>query len=144
MEAFPKMMYTKLSGFRLTAALAFLLYALPAVGAPPGNTTHPGAQDYPIRPVPFTAVHLNDIFWAPKIETNRRVTIPFAFQKCEETGRVENFVHAAEALRGQISPADRKIPPYPFDDTDIYKVIEGASYTLSVKPDPRSSYISRA
>ena len=49
---------------------------------------------------------------------------------------MENFVHAAEALRGQISPADRKIPPYPFDDTDIYKIIEGASYTLSVKPDP--------
>ena len=79
---------------------------------------------------------MNDVFWAPKIETNRKVTIPYAFQKCEETGRVENFVHAAEALRGQISPADRKIPPYPFDDTDIYKIIEGASYTLSVKPDP--------
>src|SRR5271157_3908849 len=94
------------------------------------------AQDYPIRPVPFTAVHLNDAFWAPKIETNRKITIPFAFQKCEETGRVENFVHAAEALRGEISQADRRIPGFPFDDTDIYKVIEGASYTLAVKPDP--------
>ncbi|MGC9970298.1 MAG: glycoside hydrolase family 127 protein [Bryobacteraceae bacterium] len=79
---------------------------------------------------------MNDVFWAPRIETNRKVTIPFAFQKCEETGRVENFVHAAEALRGQIRDKDRKIPPYPFDDTDVYKVIEGASYTLSVKPDP--------
>ncbi|MGA8581984.1 MAG: beta-L-arabinofuranosidase domain-containing protein, partial [Bryobacteraceae bacterium] len=99
-------------------------------------------HDYPIKPVPFTAVHLNDVFWAPRIETNRKVTIPYAFQQCEDTGRVANFVHAAEALRGQISDKDRKIPRYPFDDTDIYKVIEGASYTLSVKPDPAlESYV---
>jgi len=99
-------------------------------------------HDYAIKPVPFTDVHLDDQFWAPHIETNRKVTIPFAFQKCEDTGRVANFIHAAEALRGEISEQDRKIPPYPFDDTDIYKVIEGASYTLSVKPDPKlASYV---
>jgi len=101
----------------------------------PGDGRVRAEHDYPIRPVPFTAVHLTDVFWAPRIETNRKVTIPYAFQKCEETGRVANFVHAAEALRGQLPARDRKIPPYPFDDTDIYKVIEGASYTLSVKPD---------
>jgi hypothetical protein len=106
--------------------------------APPAGTSH----DYPIKPVPFTAVHLDDEFWAPHIETNRQVTIPFAFEKCEDTGRVANFVHAAEALRGQLADEDRKIPPYPFDDSDIYKVIEGASYTLSVKPDAKlESYI---
>jgi len=114
----------KLSSVWLLLVLGLLLW------------TPAGAADYPIRPVPFTDVHLNDVFWAPKIETNRKVSIPFAFQKCEETGRVENFVHAAEALRGTITPAERKIPPYPFDDTDVYKVIEGASYTLSVRPDP--------
>ncbi|MBV8905208.1 MAG: glycoside hydrolase family 127 protein, partial [Acidobacteriia bacterium] len=102
----------------------------------------PAEQDYAIKPVPFTAVHLNDVFWAPRIETNRKVTIPFAFQECELTGRVENFMHAAQALRGQIADKDRKIPPYPFDDTDIYKVIEGASYSLSVERDPKlESYI---
>jgi len=126
----------KLSGRWLPAGLALVLCALPATGQQTGTVSHADAQDYPIRPVPFTAVHLNDVFWAPKIETNRKVTIPFAFQKCEETGRVDNFVHAAEALRGELADKDRKIPPYPFDDTDIYKVIEGASYTLSVKPDP--------
>jgi DUF1680 family protein len=90
--------------------------------------------DYPVQPVPFTAVKLNDVFWAPRIETNRRVTIPAAFQKCEESGRVNNFERAALALKGQ--PHDMKAPPYPFDDTDLYKVIEGASYVLSVQPDP--------
>ena len=132
----------KSSGIRLAVVLAAVLCPLlagPQSGA--SNTVVP-PRDYPIKPVPFTAVHLNDVFWAPRIETNRKVTIPFAFQKCEETGRVANFVHAAEALRGKISDNDRKIPPYPFDDTDIYKVIEGASYTLSVKPDPAlESYI---
>ncbi|WP_227625074.1 glycoside hydrolase family 127 protein [Fimbriimonas ginsengisoli] len=93
-------------------------------------------RDYPVKPVPFTAVHLHDVFWAPKIETNRAVTIPFAFQKCEETGRVDLFERAAKVLRGE--PLENKKPPgYPFDDTDIYKVLEGASYALSVKPDPK-------
>ncbi len=93
-------------------------------------------RDYPVKPVPFTAVHVNDQFWAPRIEINRTVTIPFAFKKDEETGRVDNFIRAAKALRGE-SFENHKYPPYPFDDTDVYKVIEGASYTLSVHPDPQ-------
>jgi DUF1680 family protein len=93
-------------------------------------------RDYPVKPVPFTAVHLNDVFWAPRIETNRAVTIPFAFEQDEKSGRVDNFIRAAKALRGE--PFDNHRPPgYPFDDTDVYKVIEGASYTLSVHPDPK-------
>jgi DUF1680 family protein len=93
-------------------------------------------KDYPIKPVPFTAVHVNDVFWAPRIEVNRTVSIPFAFEKCEQTGRVDNFLRAAAALRGE-PLANKKPPGYPFDDTDLYKVIEGASYALSVEPDPK-------
>jgi DUF1680 family protein len=93
-------------------------------------------RDYPVKPVPFTSVHFNDVFWAPRIEINRAVTIPFAFGKNEETGRVGNFDRAATALRGE-PLADRKAPGYPFDDSDVYKVIEGASYALSVQPDPK-------
>jgi DUF1680 family protein len=93
-------------------------------------------HDYPIQPVPFTAVHLNDVFWAPRIETNRRVTIPFAFEQCELSGRVDNFERAAKALRGE-TLTNTKAPGYPFDDTDLYKVIEGASYALSVHADPK-------
>ncbi|MGH9383167.1 MAG: glycoside hydrolase family 127 protein [Vicinamibacterales bacterium] len=92
--------------------------------------------DYPIKPVPFTAVRLNDVFWAPRIEINRSVSIPSAFEQCELTGRVKLFERAATVLRGE--PLDDKRPPgYPFDDTDLYKVIEGASYSLSVTPDPK-------
>jgi uncharacterized protein len=93
-------------------------------------------HDYPVQPVPFTSVHLNDVFWAPRIETNRTATIPAAFKQCELTGRVDLFVRAAKALKGE--PLENKNPPgYPFDDTDVYKVIEGASYSLSVNPDPK-------
>ncbi len=126
----------KLTGLCLAAATALTLCSQTPSGTP--------QRDYPFKPVPFTAVHLNDVFWAPRIETNRTVTIPFAFHECEITGRVSNFVRAAEALRGQLSADDRKPPSYPFDDTDIYKVIEGASYTLSVHPDPKlDAYIDR-
>ncbi|HET9373033.1 MAG TPA: glycoside hydrolase family 127 protein [Vicinamibacterales bacterium] len=94
------------------------------------------ARDYPVQPVPFTSVRLTDEFWAPKIEINRTASIPAAFQQCEVTGRVDLFVRAAAVLRGE-TIANTRPPGYPFDDTDVYKVIEGASYTLSVHPDPK-------
>ena len=114
--------------------LVLSLAALPPLAAQP-------ARDYLVKPVPFTSVHVHDTFWAPRIEINRKDTIPFAFQKCEETGRVENFVRAATVLLHQ--PLANKEPPgYPFDDSDVYKVIEGAAYTLSATPDRKlESYV---
>lgn len=96
------------------------------------------ADDYPFQPVPFTNVRLSDTFWSVRIETNRTETIPFAFRKCEETGRIENFEKAAG-----INP-DRTYKGTPFDDTDVYKTIEGAAYALSVHPDPKlEEYIDK-
>jgi hypothetical protein len=92
--------------------------------------------DYPVKPVPFTAVRVDDAFWRPRIEVNRTVSVPFAFEKCEESKRVYHFERAAAALRGE-ALTDKAPPGYPFDDTDVYKVIEGAAYTLSVHPDPK-------
>jgi len=85
--------------------------------------------DYNIQGIPFNSVSLNDHFWLPKIEINRTVTIPSSFQKCEETGRVENFILASGVKKGKF------LTVYPFDDTDIYKTIEGASFSMSVHPD---------
>lgn len=108
--------------------------------APAGAQKKPASQsaprDYPVKPVPFTAVRFNDAFWAPRIEINRRVSIPFAFGKNEETNRVKHFERAAAVLRGE-ELSDKAPPGYPFDDTDVYKVIEGAAYALSVRPDPQ-------
>ena len=88
-------------------------------------------RDYPIRPVPFTEVKIADDFWAPRIETNRTVTIPYAFGKCEETGRIDNFLLAAGKIEGEHKG------DFPFDDTDPYKILEGAAYVLNVRPDPK-------
>ena len=85
--------------------------------------------DYAIQGIPFNMVSLNDGFWLPKIETNRTITIPSSFQKCEETGRVENFILASGAKKGKF------LTVYPFDDTDIYKTIEGAAFSMTVHPD---------
>ena len=87
-------------------------------------------KDYPIQAVVFTQVKLTDNFWLPRIETNRTVTIPASFERCESTGRVKNFILAAEK-RGKLCTR------FPFDDTDIYKTIEGASFSLAVHPDAK-------
>ena len=118
------------------AAAALTALAVRAQSPSPPGRAVSSNRDYPVQPVPFTAVHLDDVFWAPRIETNRIETIPFAFKQCELSGRVDNFIRAATALRG-VQLENTKPPGYPFDDTDVYKVIEGASYALSVHPDPK-------
>ncbi len=89
----------------------------------------PPAGDYPFRPVPFTDVEISDTFWQPRLETNRTVTIPYAFGQCEETGRIDNFRIAAGIKEGDFCTR------YTFDDSDVYKIIEGASYTLHIQYD---------
>ncbi|MGZ5221258.1 MAG: glycoside hydrolase family 127 protein, partial [Chitinophagaceae bacterium] len=49
-------------------------------------------KDYAVQGIDFTQVKLNDKFWLPRIEINRTVTIPASFERCENTGRVKNFV----------------------------------------------------
>jgi len=115
------------------AVLTILVTIL--AGAAVSDAKEPKDMLETIKPVPFTAVHLDDEFWAPRIETNRSATIPYAFGKCEETGRVENFVRAGKKIRGE-KLEDTGIRGYSFDDTDIYKILEGASFGLSVKKDP--------
>src|SRR5918994_257454 len=117
-------------------AAALITWAARAQSTPPPRPAVSSDRDYPVQPVPFTAVHLDDGFWAPRIETNRAETIPFAFKQCELSGRVDNFIRAAKALRS-VPLENTKPPGYPFDDTDLYKVIEGASYTLTVTPDAK-------
>ena len=87
------------------------------------------AQDYPIQGVPFTSVTLNDNFWAPRLKVHREVTIPIALYQCYNTGRVDNFLKAGRLKEGDFGTE------YTFDDTDIYKIIEGASYSLQTCPD---------
>jgi DUF1680 family protein len=107
----------------ISVTLALLLTALMRLSAQ--------QRDYPIQPVPFTNVHVNDNFWEPKMEVNANITIPYVLAQCKANGRVDNFLRAAKLLDGD------KLSDFPFDDTDIYKVIEGASYAMQVKSNPK-------
>ena len=110
-----------------TCLLAVAVLLVGSLAAQKG-TLHSG---YPIDPVPFTSVKVTDVFWGQRLKASREVTIPLAFSKCEETGRYENFVKAAH-------PSDEyKVEGFSFDDTDVYKTIEGASYLLQTYPDKK-------
>ncbi|MGI6401911.1 MAG: glycoside hydrolase family 127 protein [Thermoguttaceae bacterium] len=91
------------------------------------------AQDVPkraFREVPFTDVKLRDRFWAPRIRANRLVSIPHNIKWCEDlTGRIRNFKIAAGLETGDFSGIY-------FDDSDVYKIIEGFAYSLAAHPDP--------
>lgn len=88
-------------------------------------------NEYPISPVPFTSVTVDDDFWSKRIKTNHDVTIPIAIQKSEETGRIDNFAIAGGHMEGEFCSS------FPFDDSDIYKIIEGAAYSLQMFPDEK-------
>ena len=62
---------------------------------------------YQITNIPFTSVSISDDFWTPRMETNRAVTVPYDFQKCEETGRIRNFDVAAGVARDHPPPPSR-------------------------------------
>ncbi|MDY0166525.1 MAG: glycoside hydrolase family 127 protein [Thermoguttaceae bacterium] len=78
--------------------------------------------------VPFTAVKLDDAFWAPRITTNRDASLPHNFQWCESTGRISNFAKAGGLMEG-------KFEGIYFNDSDVYKVLEGAAYSLANRRD---------
>jgi len=113
----------------MIARIIFIAIASACIPFPGRGGSGPSPHtDYPITPVPFTAVEFTDHFWSRRLDVNRNVTLPCNFTQCENTGRIDNFVFAAGLKQG-------KYTGYQFNDSDIYKVIEGASYSLLVHPD---------
>lgn len=98
----------------------FLLYGC--------NSNNEKYGDYPYQPVEFVNVKISDQFWLQRLDTNRKVTIPFDLRKCEETGRIDNF-----AIAGGLKEGSFKGRRY--NDSDVFKVLEGASYSLHTYPD---------
>ena len=117
------------SRFRLkllcvSALLSFV--STSALTAEPPSLRH----DYNCSPVPFSHVRVLDGFWSPRLEANRSVTIPYAFDQCKETDRISNFEKAAGLKTGKHEGTF-------FNDSDVYKIMEGAAYSLQVHPDPQ-------
>ena len=82
-----------------------------------------------LTPVPFTDVRFTGGFWAPRLEASRAVTLARCLEQCEITGRIRNFEAAAGLSESQFEGIY-------FNDSDVYKVVEGAAHTLAVHPDP--------
>ncbi len=78
-----------------------------------------------LTPVPLADVTIDDAFWAPRVETNRRVTVPHEHKQCLQTGRIDAF-------RLQWKQGDPD-PPHIFWDSDLAKWIEAASYCLATR-----------
>jgi DUF1680 family protein len=83
----------------------------------------------PLQLVPLHQVHIRDPFWSPRLEVCRERTLPHVFRQCEATGRIGNFARAAGRLDGPHQGIY-------YDDSDVFKVIEGAAYALQINPDP--------
>ncbi len=94
----------------------------------PVDTSHsPHAR---LKPVPITAVRLEDEFWAPRLRRNREVTLPGQFRQIEETGRLWNFRRAAGAVQGAFQGLY-------FNDSDVYKWLEAVAWAQAgLEPDP--------
>ena len=88
-------------------------------------------SDYPIKPIDIRHVKLTDNFWLPIIKNVQEKTIEYAIQKCQEEGRFDNFLIAGKKMKGEVRGL------MPFDDTDVYKTIEGASNSLISSPNQK-------
>ena len=81
-----------------------------------------------INQVDFSKVQITDNFWSPRLERHTSVTLPVCIDQIEnQTGRIRNFENAAKG-EGEHSGIF-------FDDSDVYKAVEGMAYSLINHPD---------
>ncbi len=113
------MVFLKKSEFVIAAILLSFILSVKAADL---------EHDYNIKPVPFNKVDVEDHFWTPRLQTNQNVTIPYAFWECEQTDRISNFEKAAGLIEGEHEGLH-------FNDSDVYKIMEGTAYSLQINPD---------
>ena len=87
-----------------------------------------------IKQVPFTDVQVNDQFWKQRLDVMRNTTIRYAFQKVSDAGQIRNFEYAGKIVSGEAQVGDLTFQSgQPYDDAEVYKVLEGASYVLTTQ-----------
>ncbi len=90
----------------------------------------PGGGQYRLSAVPFNAVTFEDRFWAPRLETNRKVTLRHNLEQLEKQGSLTGFA----ILAGDKS---QKYRGWMWGDSDVYKTLEGMAYCLRTDADPQ-------
>jgi len=114
-----------------------ILQILAVFGAVLGPAGADEVGTKPLEAVSYAQVRITDDFWAPRIERNRTVSLPAAFRECQASGNIGNFRIAA----GWDPGVSKGSHAY---DSDVYKIIEGAAYRLTIHPDPElESYVDR-
>jgi DUF1680 family protein len=117
------------SGFSLLLAL-FVTVTFFSCSPGVKEDRSPETGNYMITPVDLRNVKLTDRFWLPIVRRIQEKTIPYALEKCRKEGRMDNFLIAGGYMDGDTRGL------MPFDDTDVYKIIEGASMSLINAPNP--------
>jgi len=113
----------------MTLRISLLVLTVLATAAVTWAANPPAAAGLvTLKAVPFTDVQIRDEFWAPRIETGRTCSLPHNFKWCRQTGRFSNFAKAGKLMEG-------KFEGIYFNDSDVYKVLEGAGYSLHAHPD---------
>jgi len=87
-----------------------------------------------MHPVPVDAVRLSDTVWAPRLTTVREVMLPSQHRALEETGRLANFRRSAGTAEGDFEG-------FYFNDSDVYKWLEAASWVLASRPDAELEHL---
>lgn len=110
--------------YLLLAASAFLLQGC--------QTSKEDIKEQPLKmieQIDFFHVKINDNFWSPRLSKHVSATLPVCIDQIEnQTGRIRNFENAAKG-EGEHSGIF-------FDDSDVYKALEGMAYSLINNPDP--------
>lgn len=112
--------------------IALLLLTATTVLGAQAPAPAPKILDYGIQSVPLKNVRVTDNFWRPRMEVNRTVSIPHILKQNEITPRISNFLKTAKKLPGAYEGQR-------YNDTDVYKVLEAASFSLVSHPDPALS-----
>lgn len=111
-------------------SIVFASCALLLAGCQTGRGPEHPASLRKIEPVDFSHVRIDDRFWSPRLEKHVAVTLPVCIDQIEnQTGRIRNFERAA-AGSGEHSGIF-------FDDSDVYKALEGMAYSLINHADPQ-------
>jgi DUF1680 family protein len=94
------------------------------------SKTHKRDFDYQLREVPYYNVKATGGLWKMRIDSCLRNTIWDNLAQLSSSGKIDNFSIAAGIKQGEFSSNEAS-------DSDVYKTIQGACYSLKLQPDPR-------
>jgi len=83
-----------------------------------------------LRTLPLGSVQILSGFWAPRLRSLQEVTLPTQYEILEETGRIDNFRRAAGKINQEFKGRY-------YNDSDVYKWLEGAILSLAIRKDHR-------